>query len=898
MTIPSESKSTPTPHRSANPAEIIALLLIGLLFVCGCFFDCQIARGVSLHPVKNLDGLSQVLLQIQGTVVSLTISVVALLSGNIKDSTLGVSLTDYYLNKRPWFFKQYRIIIASLALLAVNVLIHTWSFYNLVLCLFIVSFILVLMSIQEIYSVFRGRYSIDQEMEQYVKEVFDQDGNDDEQYSLMESLTDDLAREAKGNAIEYERYCQVYLYGCRQLLKKKNSVSGAESDHLSGSCQETVSAIQKTGQRWIYSLFSTKEPAQIQQGFEFLYQLYSMIWKSINNAEETKESADFHLFRDVYGEIVSSLRRLSPEEAQECLHLPRLMYYAAAVTVYSPKGAYQNTELENFNAFMRTIGWYLRQCRNRNDVYQEGVWGEPFRYYYVYQMYRDCSFAAEDDENIHANLWIPTRLLFNYYFGLLMNQSYRIIGDWFYKDYVCHLGSLGRRDERDNAVFKAEAFLAISAHGYLYYIAKRAYEKSVPDAVRTGAVQLFESSDVRESFTKFLETLYRRNQVLSPGFENKLEVFLGQYELHSHSAAERLLLCGIAAREIFLFIVVYLSWRHNDTQLLDRALNVSLYRLYISDEEERNTKYWFARMAAAVGCEWEEEERKNAEGGYEEKQAEKLYQHLKKWLTEKLKQQEKQKAKEDQAVYMAKNQEGELCEEISRLAEKRLYEEFSVILRKKEERERKLEGRQEENEHPVTMKLLKYENYTRFIYEKGFINSCTSHVPGGFVRALYQELTDRRSILWMNRRQDFSGSDQEYLDLLEREKFAVLLGNEYSLKNYDPMESDRFREITKDCTCIYVADALVGLALKSDALEVEILKVRTQIRPLTWAEIETQVSYDENTGRYEYKLHGQETMEFEKDELIEYLQGKRRVVEIYADVFVREKMEYVGLAVN
>lgn len=994
MNTPKETLNTPsnTFQPKYKSTETKALLLMGLLLACGCVFDYQSARGIPLHPVNNLDGFSQVLLQIQGTVASLTISVIALLSGNIRDSVLGVSLTDYYLNKRPWIFKHRRVIVWSLLLLIANVLLHTWACYNLVLCVFVASFIPVLISILELYGVFHGRYSVNREIEQYVKTVFAERGNDTGRHALLEALTDDLTGEAKENAIEYEQYVQIYLYACRQLLELEDGGDGKKEDNgrekennsrregevdSRRDLQESVSVIRKTGRKWIHSLFLSKDPPQIQRGFAFLNELYYMMWEISGRLEETGERIDFQLFRDVYEEAVTSLKRLPAEEAQECLQLPQLVYCVGMIAVYSPKGTYQNRELESLNRFMINTGWYLRQCRDKNDIYQEIVWGELLDYPYVFRLYMEClrGAGAQNEEGFHRAIWIPTRLLFNYYFGLLMNRIHGAIRDRFYKECLPQLGIFEKQSQQGDAAFKGEAFLAMSAYGYLYYTAKRAYESSVPEDIRAGAVQLLEGSDLREGLTKFLERLYQRNGILSQEFEHELELFLSQYEQHSHKAGEGILLCGEAAREAFLFLMAYLSWRNHDTELLDRVLDMDLYQTYISDDQEGHTKNLFSQMAVSVGYEWEEEERRNTKGDYEKQQAENVYQYLKTWLMKKLKQQEKERAARDQAAYEAENKEESLCGEISRLAEKRLYDEFAVILKQREggavlpkEEEQPEERRQEawepqektekklseanvleqksaeerqtanmdpqaesqesedqqpegqdqqpeaqdqkseaqdqqpedsepwpENQEPVIIKLLQYENFTRFLHDRNFIKNCISHVPGGFIWELCQELKNRRSIFWVNRKQFFA-SDKEYVEWLKRENIRILLGREYSLKNHDFRENDRFREITKDCTCIYVADALAGLALKDDALEVEITKVYTRIRPLSWEEIERQASYKEETGRYEYKMYGQNTIEFDKDELIEYLQSKRRVVEIYADVFIRKKEDCVGAA--
>ena len=104
-----------------------------ILTILGVIADIKVANGFVFHYIEDINSFSLTLLQIQASIATLTIALVALISGNISDSYMGVSVSNYYLNLRPAILKQKVIIVFSMILLTAGVVLHIWEAYNSVL---------------------------------------------------------------------------------------------------------------------------------------------------------------------------------------------------------------------------------------------------------------------------------------------------------------------------------------------------------------------------------------------------------------------------------------------------------------------------------------------------------------------------------------------------------------------------------------------------------------------------------------------------------------------------------------------------------------------------------------------------------------------------------------------
>lgn len=87
--------------------ELIGITGMIMFFMVGaiCDWNVLVKRSI-LIPIDDIESFSLTILQIQATVGTLIFTIIALITGNISDSYMGVSISDFYLNIKPWKLMQ------------------------------------------------------------------------------------------------------------------------------------------------------------------------------------------------------------------------------------------------------------------------------------------------------------------------------------------------------------------------------------------------------------------------------------------------------------------------------------------------------------------------------------------------------------------------------------------------------------------------------------------------------------------------------------------------------------------------------------------------------------------------------------------------------------------------
>ena len=156
--------------------EILGLVAIAISIMIGaiCDWNVLIEKNI-LIPINDIESFSLTILQIQATVGTLIFTIIALITGNISDSYMGVSVNDFYLNIKPWKLTQKKLIIISLGICLVSIVCHSLGLYNTVFYLFVATLIAILISILQIYPAFEGKNKLEQDIESYIIYMLEKD---------------------------------------------------------------------------------------------------------------------------------------------------------------------------------------------------------------------------------------------------------------------------------------------------------------------------------------------------------------------------------------------------------------------------------------------------------------------------------------------------------------------------------------------------------------------------------------------------------------------------------------------------------------------------------------------------------------------------------------------------
>ncbi|MBR5953043.1 MAG: hypothetical protein IKZ85_07200, partial [Pseudobutyrivibrio sp.] len=183
--------------------------------------------NTSRFIVNNLSNVTLSILQIQAAICPLVIAIIALLSGVISDVYYGVSVCNYYLNIKPIYFKQKRIIIGLISAIGAGVFFYLLGLYNVVFSLFWATCLAIIISIMELYSVFKGQNYIEGELESYCAHMLlNYDVSYDEQKEALSMFTKWWINQHDYGTF-YESNKRLFLSSITVILDKK-PVEGLE----------------------------------------------------------------------------------------------------------------------------------------------------------------------------------------------------------------------------------------------------------------------------------------------------------------------------------------------------------------------------------------------------------------------------------------------------------------------------------------------------------------------------------------------------------------------------------------------------------------------------------------------------------------------------------------------
>ncbi|MCH4013361.1 MAG: hypothetical protein LKE64_03365 [Solobacterium sp.] len=115
---------------------------------------------------------------------------------------MGVSINNFLMNIKPWFFKQKEIIIFEIILIVCNVFLHMFGCYNIVVSLFLISMALLIVSIMKIYETFLGTERINEEIEAYLNAGIEENLN-----TSNKAITQKLNRKVEQ---KFEDFCRQW----------------------------------------------------------------------------------------------------------------------------------------------------------------------------------------------------------------------------------------------------------------------------------------------------------------------------------------------------------------------------------------------------------------------------------------------------------------------------------------------------------------------------------------------------------------------------------------------------------------------------------------------------------------------------------------------------------------
>lgn len=836
---------------------MIVSIMIGII----CDWNVLVEKNV-LIPVDDIQAFSLTILQIQATIGTLIFTIIALITGNISDSYMGVSISDFYLNIKPWKLTQKVLIIVSLGLCLTGVIFHSLGLYNIVFYLFIATLIAILISILEIYSAFKGRNKQNHEIEAYVNYMLESDIKYEKKLNIYQNFVLNWENVVNSqNRQNYDKFLEIFEKCMSELWAYRTD--------------ESLLSIEQQCYSMSYCLLGSEKKSLKENGIEFIQEIYDILWNVIYNCIKEKKpllnqyKCEFPFFTEICSELIQSIDEMNVEDVEKRLKFDNLadsvlrisiwLRYDKEKEVYNKeektrfkryKYNYQS-EISELNSFAKYIGYYLEKQNNKNNIINQHVWANVLNRWSIFSTYNIPEERAEDFLMAKVNTY------FCYCYGMLVNRQENIVKMGLY------LTGMRNTVRLDN---KYQALLYLVVHCYIYYLAVRESDDCVPAGIRQSALNVWDDKAVKRAFLDYLNMLSENSEWLDLDILDQMYGIVNRFELFPQYESSKSMIIEPVTSDFYLFLILFMSHEFFLPGLLERNIDDMRAFRYVSDGNEDKTKKMFGKLFRMIFIGNKSEEQIDKEVGL-------MYDDLEKMVKKKQKERYIRLAREAQENYELKINEEEICKKIRDDTIKNINEKFAPILVERDEK----------NEI-IDVNLLNLTDYTSSVGTKNNTNGYYSHMDGMFLLGIASFL-NRKQVVELKQRFDDFADDIEFVNYLEANNLHLLLGSQYILKNRDYRVSAEYKKLLEDYETIYTAVLRDGIALRRNSIQVCLHNINVSIHSPSIQE--ENVEYDKETGKYNYPILNGLPIDFEEDELREFLYNNRKVINVTAKISIQ-----------
>lgn len=815
--------------------EIAVIVFAVLTMIFGIICDCLVSRGYVFLEVDKLNEASLTLLQIQASITTLTLTIIALLSGNISDSYMGISISSYYLEIRPVILKQRRIIVVEFIILAVGVLSHLLGCFNIVISGFFVSIVIIMVAIFEIYAIFKGRKNSEDEILMYVDSLIDKN---DGLLEIGKSFLYDWKKIVANQSTEdFELYSKTFLTIIEEILFKHKKV---------GEIKELAESIV------LFLLTNESDNCKLK-GINLVNDFYESIWLWIYNnqdlAQEIDESVSLISFidREWYCAINTiGGERLEREEFRFG-RLAECVIRVASWIGYSDDS--KSYEVASINRLASSLGWFIDKENKKGNIvnlkYWESIVTDPYGY---------PSFNVPKESEIFYKDSLAIRD-FNVIRGFLLSDQLEYVKDGFFLDGI---------DQTYRVEDESFAFKTMLIHCFMFYLAFRESNDCIEKNSQDNIKKTLTDKGVIKAINNFYYRLSENVTILSENLENKIRSTLQHYELFPiHSNSKSMIIDGVI-RDYYLYVVLLLSRHAFNKELVGKLLDVREYHTMLMDSKMEELKNRFSdlhKVFTTKELSEEEELRKTDEMLFD--------------FTSNMKEKYKifliDEAKKHQEEFLFNNIQEKTIAKIKEVIDEKFHKVFGNF-----------------SKQCNTLKtyervhIFSVLDYTEAIGED-YRGEQSDYALARFDNWLMHELSLNYGVKTIKRNDEFE-TDEEFREFLKSNNYNTLLGSQYPFGTTDYMKYKEHNEFLANMDCHFNVGGNDGIALRKDTLFIKINDVIVDISSPSIEDFGLEMSEVNNVYKYS-PIYGIE-LEFEKDVLQKYLYDERKVIDVYLNVTV------------
>ena len=586
-------------NRKDKEKETLYAITGALVLLFGAITEIVIRQMQLSLSFCDCESVSLTLIQVEAVLFGLTISLIALLSGKIETSFLGINYADYVLNKKPQIYNQITIIGGLLIVLVLSILAHMLCWYIIVMSLFLCSSILIWLSASNIYLAFTGTIQLTEEIEIYFDACLLQ--GSEERIALLDSLQDDWAGKiARQTTSEYTVYLEKFFLLFRYMIKNDK-----ELEQLTKTCVVLLKTM-------------LKDDTLYESGLSFVDRCYeeaaAFIWR--NKSELRKVNNSFHLFLEVFDGFRKAVSATPVRVLERLFQFDRLTENIL-ITNLNLGNSNNNQNAASERYALSILGAVLGMRVSEDLEHNNEYWGRALT-----QQFSGLE-KSEDWGGVGAET--------------IAEQKYRFILAQIDRQYDVIINKfLFAESWKLEKMDTPHAMMMLKVFCYLYYLTFYEKDDCAPNELRTFCKKFCVSERAQKTFLKTILYLEEHDINIS-GFSPRIDVLnenfcqmmideMQQYEKYPGNGNGKLLIMEEAVKDFVAFLLSSIAQRYNMPELIDKMVTDDgasyYYMRYIRDDRHKQLEQFLS-----MTCLKEEQKESRVQDIYSvlEKQVRNLY---------------------------------------------------------------------------------------------------------------------------------------------------------------------------------------------------------------------------------------------------------------------------------
>lgn len=823
----------------------ITYMLMAILIIVGIACDIYVKLGFPSLSVKDLHSYTMDLVQIQATFTTLTIAILALVSGVISKIHFGISISAYYLEIKPKIIKFKTALIIEFALIAVSIIGQLFELHNLVICSFFVTLMLVFCTALQILCIFEGRYKVNKEIEQYFTESVASSPDCIELGELFIEDWKSLVNEQSQN--EFELHYKAFISLIDRFIVKDNNLN------IIDVFFEKIAQVL---------LDSTRIHIKYR-GINFIVDIYAYIAKQIRNVEtlEDRKNNKILVIEKLYRNFWDAINSLD-------IHtIERIHFWLFFSSVLEVNAYTKLSQDSSINILGRSIGYLLKNKPIDPDHYTKIKWEELIDGYFY-------SIAYKFIPKTFQSTFMDSSLLLvlNICAGYIHNGQSELVKNRIFLDNLAHIAGINHDKSYDYALFQA-----LLIHCYMYCLAYGT--SSDKSSLSSEMVNILTDKNVVKNIASIFWSI--PGNILS-NFGDKTAAIIYAYDhcVEIQSIEEYV-------KAYYLYIILLIKKYNQNSTLLDN-LSLEQYGLYLTESNNRLLRKQFIDLHGIFD-----------ENADDEKTINEMMQDFSVHMTRRSSIRRVKKASDSQNEY--EKCECILNEHIRRIVTKNFSNNYGIL---DDSFSTVKQNSQKGYSH---LKVINYLVQTASLNHLKD-SKCTNNLLypplfknlyfSKFMRFLTQKLVEDFNVKSKSRNNDFK-TDTIFMKFIKDNNLKLLIGDRsiFSYKdNKNPRAFQIFNNFLATQDCHFIPDSTTAIVTDIGNVYVKLTDVCVEIKSPTIEQLKEYysniiLSKDENTDEYSYCDNTGITLKFKgEDELKYFVKNEWKFIDIYLDVVVGVNM--------